>query len=638
MSDPSIRKKPSWVEPTQNQALYNPSHPSTTKQTVRITYSKKGTQAPVYITTSLSSPPWEPLEMAYESKGENLEFSRYFKDVEEGTHQYKFRLGPGDWWVLDENASTVHDDNGNENNILVVRAESPTDHHLQDSDMNDSSEPQNDMDGAVTKKTSEVPAVVIDKADAEPAHGDDLGPGASEGQKIAHKMRAADAEPDKVNVHPTASEDRQNEASSKLGEHEELNSTASRDSVYENAPPLFAHERMSDSFSENEFDSLDTTTDSPQNWSRASQDPEFAATVVSGSQTHDESPNEGPPLFTHECASSQEDLPESYLKPGTMRTPPRRPSTLKNVELASDDEDVEERSRDPSIERFPDTREDIMMHLQQTGSRLGHDDSDRVEGTPPSPLMSSRTDSPTRPRSASNNSHHTTSPLNGIVEDPIAEDDEIDNDNGEGRDSLSSSGAPIKEHSKASTLAPITNSFQEEIAVLKKPADRGQLNLNTTTPAVLSPPTPPMTPEEALKASQHAFAASSRSTQDYDRTKIPDDLADNQGLIAKAPIANGNTISGDTIAPTPLIDSTLRQRRPNPDGNLDEDYIAESDRKSSSSDSKGRALSPSSHSPLLPKEKEENMLRILWHTLFGSWLNPLSHWIANLCGGRRNTA
>lgn len=23
-------------------------------------------------------------------------------DVEEGEYQYKFRLGPGDWWVLDE--------------------------------------------------------------------------------------------------------------------------------------------------------------------------------------------------------------------------------------------------------------------------------------------------------------------------------------------------------------------------------------------------------------------------------------------------------------------------------------------------------------------------------------------------------
>ncbi|KAL9085462.1 MAG: hypothetical protein Q9165_007612 [Trypethelium subeluteriae] len=665
MSDPSIRKKPSWVEPAQNQTLYNPSHPSRTKQTVSITYSKKGTQAPVYIATSLSSPPWEPVEMAYESNGEDLEFSKSFRDVEEGTHQYKFRLGPGNWWVLDENASTVHDDNGNENNVLVVRAGIPTGNHLPHSDTNESAEPRNRMDSAVTKEISEIPAVVIDKVNAEPVHGDDLGPDASEGQKTAHERRAVDAQPDEVKVHPTASEDRNHEASSSLGEPEERNPAASREgnndniaehvgfaasgdgiedvreygqTMYEDAPPLFAHERMSESFSENEFDPLDPTTDSPENRAWTSQDPESAGAVASQSHTHVESPNEGPPLFTHECASSQEDLPEQHLKPGIIRTPPRRPSTLKNVELASGDEDNEERSRDPSVERFPDTREDIMMHLQQTESRLGHDDSDRVEGTPPSPLMSSRTGSPMRSRSASNNSHHATSPLNGIVEDPIAEDDEVEKGSSEGKENLTSNGAPTKENSRASALAPISSSFHEEIAVHKKPADRGPLNLNTTMPAVLSPPTPPMTPQETLKASQHAFNASSRPDQDHKNVEIPENLADRPGLMTNTPTANRDTVFDDTIAPTPLINGALRQRRPDSDGNIDEDNDAESDRKASSSDSKGRPVSRSSHSPLLPKKNQENMLRILWHTLFESWLNPLSHWIASLCGGRRNMA
>jgi hypothetical protein len=34
--------------------------------------------------------------------------------------QYKFRLGLGDWWVLDENAATATDDAGNRNNIAEV--------------------------------------------------------------------------------------------------------------------------------------------------------------------------------------------------------------------------------------------------------------------------------------------------------------------------------------------------------------------------------------------------------------------------------------------------------------------------------------------------------------------------------------
>ena len=41
-----------------------------------------------------------------EKKTEAGEFLFYkeFDDVEEGEYQYKFRLGLGDWWVLDETA------------------------------------------------------------------------------------------------------------------------------------------------------------------------------------------------------------------------------------------------------------------------------------------------------------------------------------------------------------------------------------------------------------------------------------------------------------------------------------------------------------------------------------------------------
>lgn len=37
-----------------------------------------------------------------------------------GEHQYKFRLGPGDWWVCDETKPTIDDGAGNRNNLLLV--------------------------------------------------------------------------------------------------------------------------------------------------------------------------------------------------------------------------------------------------------------------------------------------------------------------------------------------------------------------------------------------------------------------------------------------------------------------------------------------------------------------------------------
>lgn len=72
---------------------------------VRITYRSPGARPPVYLAGSLTSPPWQPQEMQYFSTGDQqLEFYKDLSEVVAGRHQYKFRLGPGDWWVLDGTA------------------------------------------------------------------------------------------------------------------------------------------------------------------------------------------------------------------------------------------------------------------------------------------------------------------------------------------------------------------------------------------------------------------------------------------------------------------------------------------------------------------------------------------------------
>lgn len=96
---------------------------------VTISYSSPGLQPPVYITTSLSEPQWDLLEMGCsESPSGEWEFSKTFSAVE-GEYQYKFRLGPGDWWVCDENKPTVDDGFGDRNNVLVVKNEAPVKKH-----------------------------------------------------------------------------------------------------------------------------------------------------------------------------------------------------------------------------------------------------------------------------------------------------------------------------------------------------------------------------------------------------------------------------------------------------------------------------------------------------------------------------
>jgi len=68
-----------------------------------------------------------------ESSDGEWEFSKTFSAAK-GKYQYKFRLGPGDWWVCDESKPTVDDGFGDRNNVLVVKDEVPAKEHAADHD------------------------------------------------------------------------------------------------------------------------------------------------------------------------------------------------------------------------------------------------------------------------------------------------------------------------------------------------------------------------------------------------------------------------------------------------------------------------------------------------------------------------
>lgn len=73
----------------------------------KIFYSRPGIQGPLYIVTSMSSPPWEVLEMKRgepTSTGDPV-YYREFENVSEGQHQYKIRIGDHHW-VVDDQAET----------------------------------------------------------------------------------------------------------------------------------------------------------------------------------------------------------------------------------------------------------------------------------------------------------------------------------------------------------------------------------------------------------------------------------------------------------------------------------------------------------------------------------------------------
>ncbi|TKA82780.1 hypothetical protein B0A55_01785 [Friedmanniomyces simplex] len=113
---PAATQKPSWIGPPRPAATTpTMTHPAT------VEYTSKGLQPPVYVFTSLSDPQWDAVEMDHDKRadGENRFYKTFTAD--EGDYQYKFRLGPGDWWALDDAKPTVDDGAGNKNNLMVVK-------------------------------------------------------------------------------------------------------------------------------------------------------------------------------------------------------------------------------------------------------------------------------------------------------------------------------------------------------------------------------------------------------------------------------------------------------------------------------------------------------------------------------------
>ncbi|KAH8589255.1 hypothetical protein B0O99DRAFT_600054 [Bisporella sp. PMI_857] len=212
---------------------------------ITIRYVKPGTQPPIYLAGSFSNPPWIPLPMEYTTDDHNEHVFHKEVNVEEGQdYQYKFRVGEGDWWLLDEESPTVTDDIGNRNNLLSVPVHNKENtkpeviphpsaasiSQFQASHVVDKEESNDPHIGPLSESATTTPTpahkhnttelvetsvrkekggdqisppiLVVEKVDAAPVHGDDFGPDATASQKRAHDMRAEDAEPDYVVVKP----------------------------------------------------------------------------------------------------------------------------------------------------------------------------------------------------------------------------------------------------------------------------------------------------------------------------------------------------------------------------------------------------------------------------------------------------
>ena len=155
-------------------------------------------------------------------------------------------------------------------------------------------------------KSPEIPLLVVEKTDTEPAYGDDFGEDATVAQKVAHDMRAADATPDQVVISPDPESTAEEDHAAPLSQHGPIeNDNPSLASSLEAMDEQSVHSSTEQTSSSEVIN----TPDESQNDDELSQGP-LLPHETALSDTHDELENglengdadelESGPLLPHE--------------------------------------------------------------------------------------------------------------------------------------------------------------------------------------------------------------------------------------------------------------------------------------------------------------------------------------------------
>ncbi|KAG9821009.1 hypothetical protein KCU98_g8496, partial [Aureobasidium melanogenum] len=452
--------RPSWIGPHQAPRSITPGS-SNMAQKEEIHYSHPGLQPPVFIAGSMCEPQWEPIEMIYKDKEDGeLEFKHEF-EAEPGEYQYKFRLGPGDWWVLDETKPTVDDGTGIRNNLLVVepKTQQPQLTKAHEAEVEQTSQEKDIPASIQVADTQEKHAEPVDDVD-----DDDIPE--SEKNLFRHET---------VQVPDVTSE----------SDHEDEDIEDDDEQAEE--PPLFEHEagpfqRVDSQFGTpsktNNFE-FDNVTESPVEVDDFAEDERDASCPLFRHETgaaHDLDPDEAP-LFAHESMSP-------VMSASTFSPSPRK-------QRKPDLQDV----NDPSLEPFPVDEAGIQARIQRVATR--HQEDEVVfEGTPPSPsLAQTKSFSPQARPDLTHNEFNDLSHLDAIDETEETDEEPIDQ--------------PVEKKDSLVQPTPINIKVQDVSEVDSNPTF-------TDVPDVSNrgPPTPPMTPTEhaRAKAAPHDGAADSKET------------------------------------------------------------------------------------------------------------------------------
>ncbi|CAK7232728.1 hypothetical protein SCUCBS95973_008356 [Sporothrix curviconia] len=326
---------------------------------VEITYRSSDLQPPLWVAGSFSNPPWTPFEMQHRTaaNGEHI-FTRAIH-VKPGTAvQYKFRVGSGDWWVLDESVPTVTDDMGNRNNLLRVNEFKGADVHSPPTPPPDSpvlqagdlAVPGLQVPGDLSRSNASTPSFVRTTMEvADTAAQLDARSGMP--TYVRTTMEVADT---------AARIDAGTSTPSFVQTTMEVADTAAR--IDAGTPESSASEP--DKAPDSSIDDLDVDIG-----------PEFPHERPG----EEDDGQDGAPVFAYEFAGT-------YDMPVNTATSEASP-----VSQAVADDELDFDPADPTLERFPSNREEILSRVRTLETGLDEDVA-TYEGYPASPIASRRLD------------------------------------------------------------------------------------------------------------------------------------------------------------------------------------------------------------------------------------------------------
>ncbi|KAF2086482.1 hypothetical protein K490DRAFT_57777 [Saccharata proteae CBS 121410] len=596
------------------------------KTSVTITYSHDGTQPPVFVATSLTDPPWEPLEMSVtdqRTEAGHLIFQKKFDGVEEGEYQYKFRLGPGDWWVMDDTAPKISDDAGNSNNLLVVNANEPASSGTLSSDeemspiRRASSAPDaspEDLRLSGETQTSDAASAPFEAVQANipftvvntvqdshaPVHDD----------RKTHKLheyptkRASDAQMDadyeSAEIASTLSDEGKDDSSKTPIPTLVVEKTDERPEHGDDFGPSatqgqqLAHEQRA-ADAEPDQTLIHPESGAPQ--TLAAQNPGFAAALGHDPETvpFGMTPaEERAPLFAHEACEPVEPVEEEDEAP---LLPHETNASVGSDKAEGDDVDLHEEF---------ETTED------EGGAPLFRHESIFQEH-------------PDSPQNGSNGSTRRSSRTHLSLKDMMAEEDPND----PSLEPFPTRRDTIHEYIQGlgKRLDPDTSEPDVPISPDAKSAER------PTSRASTGSDVPPTSPLDAIREDEdeeeqmaepgtsHAEAYTSAKQMRMD-SLVPQESG--QDTPKASTDSLHKTLS--TVEPEFTTQQIPQQTKPDQQPAKDDH------------DNDNRAMSPRE----LPKtpvtddgKKKPNFLLHAWNAVFGSWLGRLGRFIAGLCGGRR---